>query len=212
MMVWQDNRDKNDLEQRFINKVNVDTALMRFEFVQCLVRLAIAKYIRNKDESDVSTAVERFFAHDMLTNLPPEALRDPDAFRRNRLYKTEVDAVLRKYEEPLQVLFRFYAAPDDYLGQVIRFAPSGERKVASTPRMSTDEWCALLRDAKLLAMPVIKQAHEEGEEACTEEEGRNGQISSVHARLCLVASIAFCSDECAGRGHQPASRDGPATA
>lgn len=71
------------------------TALVRFELMQALVRIAVAQYIRPKHLADVSEAVRQLLCNDLLPNLPPEAHHKPDDFRRLRLYKEDVDQILR---------------------------------------------------------------------------------------------------------------------
>ena len=56
-----------------LNAVNDDRALMRFEFLQCLVRVAIAKYVRSGLINDVSEAVERLLLEDIEKRMPDEA-------------------------------------------------------------------------------------------------------------------------------------------
>ena len=41
-----------------LNSVNADRAMLRFEFLQCLVRLAIAKYLRGGLCTDLSEALK----------------------------------------------------------------------------------------------------------------------------------------------------------
>ena len=86
-------------------------ALMRFEFLQCIVRIAIAKYVRPKIMGSVAAAVHRFITEDVMqsSQLPPEVTRDPNLFRRKRLYTTEVDAVFKKFRGVLSHVFEYYS-------------------------------------------------------------------------------------------------------
>ena len=67
-------------EQKEMAEVNLDRALLRFEFMQCLVRIAIAKYVhggestktRTKKIADVSEALNELLTKDIAPNLPPE--------------------------------------------------------------------------------------------------------------------------------------------
>jgi len=106
-------------------------------------------------------------------NLPPEATHNTNAFRRNRLYTPEVNAVLVKYKPALLTLFEYYAAVE---GEQLQIS-----KRARKPAMSTFEWIAMLEDASLLKK--------------SESDPRPGRISRLQARLCLVWSQAFVSDE-----------------
>lgn len=74
---------------------NDDEALMRFEWLEALVRISIAKYIQDKQmTNDISEAVG-LFCKEHLHRLPPEATLDTNEFRRNRLYNEEVDGLLK---------------------------------------------------------------------------------------------------------------------
>lgn len=85
-----------DIEQRTLNRANSDEALMRFEFFQCVVRIAISKYVRTKIVPDISDALNLFMEQDFLPKVPAAASHDSDHFRKKRLYTTEVNAVLER--------------------------------------------------------------------------------------------------------------------
>lgn len=83
-------------EQRALANFNNGHALLRFEFIQCLVRLSIAKYVKNVQQrrarhkatviKDLSEAVDYLLIHNIEGNVPPEAKHDSDVFRHTRLY------------------------------------------------------------------------------------------------------------------------------
>jgi hypothetical protein len=78
--------------------VNDDNALMRFEWIEGMVRLAIAKFIQDKHiTDDVSDAVNLLCMYH-LSAMPPEAITDTNIFRRQRLYTEEMDSCLRVCE------------------------------------------------------------------------------------------------------------------
>ena len=60
------------------------------------VRVAIMRYVLPGKTSDVSNAVERFFDHDVLPNLPTDALHDSSVFRARACYHEEVDQVISR--------------------------------------------------------------------------------------------------------------------
>ena len=111
------------VEDSEANAVNADRALMRFEWYQCIVRLAIAKYVhageagrrsqRMKRIADVSEALEMLLTHDIEPNLPPEAKVVQDAFRERRFYTKPVHEALERNETMLKAIFDFYAASTD---------------------------------------------------------------------------------------------------
>ena len=165
------------VEQRELNRANSDGALMRFEFLQCLVRIAIAKYVRGGAIPDVSEALEAFIVKDVLPAVPSEATHDPDVFRRKRFYTKDIAALLARYEAPLRVIFEYYAAVEGDPLQLDLKTPE--------PSMSFEEWRGFLTDAGLLQL-------DKAEEGASEWSGR---LSILDARLCFVWSQTFVSDE-----------------
>jgi hypothetical protein len=87
--------------------VNEDKALMRHEMLECLVRIAVAKF--NHEIPDVSDCVEKLFVEHFDKHLPPEATHDPDAFRNERLYNEEVDVMLTSHARPLRMIYDKYS-------------------------------------------------------------------------------------------------------
>jgi len=122
-------------EQRTLNDLNVDRALMRFEFFQCLVRVAVAKYIKQRQCADVSEALERLIDDDIRPHVPPEALHDGDAFRRARLYGRATSEVLSKNQASLRAIFEHYALGADQQGIT-----------AEGRRLSLAEWGELMSE------------------------------------------------------------------
>ena len=102
--------------------VNEDKALMRHELLECLVRIATKRYGHKiKDSSDCVTAL---LEHQVLPNLPPDAV-DPDVFRRERLYSEGVDTVFRAHHDALQVVYEIY---------------SNLHPVEGKPHLGIEEW------------------------------------------------------------------------
>jgi len=127
-----DNKEKN--------QVNADKALMRFEFLQVLARLAINKYVKSGEVPDVSDAIEHLIHTNLLGMLPDDAKHDEDVFRRARLYKIPVADMLRKYQKPLRVLFDFYAR-------------SGSNDLANREKntlLSQTEWTVMLHECGVI--------------------------------------------------------------
>ena len=69
-----------------------------------LVRLAINKYVLSKELADVSEALERLLAVDVLSRMGL-VLPAPDVFRRGHAYTSEVNETLRRHETSLRALF-----------------------------------------------------------------------------------------------------------
>jgi len=167
----------NTVEQRELNRANDDCSLMRFEFMQCLVRLAIAKYVRDKDAAnripDVSDAVREIMNVDVIPNLPTEANRDVNIFRRKRLYTRAVHKVFARYKTALETVFNFYANAE---GREMSM-----KEQALT--LNSFEFFTLLNDCNLLV--------EEHTDVIKTPVG----LTPLQARLTLMWSQSFVSDE-----------------
>ncbi|KAG2484429.1 hypothetical protein HYH03_016739 [Edaphochlamys debaryana] len=94
-------------------EANDDDAMVRFEFIEGLVRAAFGRYITTRRMDDASDAVAALLADvSSAPGLPPEARVDPNDFRRDRFYTPDVEAVLREYGELLAAAQRLYRARD----------------------------------------------------------------------------------------------------
>ncbi|KAK3237286.1 hypothetical protein CYMTET_52626 [Cymbomonas tetramitiformis] len=99
--------DKNSIE----GKNNDDNSLTRFEFVEVLVRLAVAKYGYCSDPLKPSDAMRKLITDHLEVALPPEAKMQANKFRQERLYFEEVDAVLKGDQALLKALYSRYRLP-----------------------------------------------------------------------------------------------------
>lgn len=72
---------------------NDDNSLMRFEWMEILIRVAIMKYMHGSIAATVSEAIE-LLLRKHLDMLPPEAIVDPNRFRENRLYSEKMNHLL----------------------------------------------------------------------------------------------------------------------
>ena len=146
-------------------EVNNDRALTRFEFMQLIVRIAIAKYVHGGESSrpggkkpraekisDVSEALDALMSRDVAPNLPPEANVISDVFRRGRLYTRPIHEAIEKSEAQLRAIYDFYAGMDEEPEDGRPAAPlvKGAEIFAKKLNMSLDEWFMLLEDAKLI--------------------------------------------------------------
>ena len=81
-----------------------EAELKRYEFLVALVRIAINRYVRTGEMSDVSDAVERLLDIDIVPRIggkvPP-----PDHFRRNYAYTQECNDTLVRHEGSLRAIF-----------------------------------------------------------------------------------------------------------
>ena len=111
-------------------------ALNRMEWLQCLVRLAIMRYVIPGTIPDVSSALEALFASDIETALRGAALQDSNAFRLEACYTEATDAALLARAASVRALFNVYARIDG--------ADVTRRGLAKL--LSSAEWMQLLRD------------------------------------------------------------------
>eukprot|EP00944_MAST-04C_sp_MAST-4C-sp1_P012836 g12836.t1 len=81
-------------------QINPDKLLMRYEFLEILLRVAMQKYF----EGDPSDAVNLFFDNH-FKYLKDEHAHDRDQFRKSRLYNDAVEAVFKKYLRQLKYFF-----------------------------------------------------------------------------------------------------------
>lgn len=101
---WEENQGAaaNDADD-----ANDDLAMMRFEFLEGLVRVAFGKYITPGLMDDASDAVKALCDH-IKAQLPPEAQVDGNDFRRNRMYCREVEDVLIPYLDLITAMYKLY--------------------------------------------------------------------------------------------------------
>eukprot|EP00798_Chlamydomonas_sp_ICE-L_P023776 gene23776-9335_t len=110
---------------------------MRYEFLEALVRLAIAKYGRGQATEDVAEAVKMILEKNIAANLPAYATLKTNDFRKERLYNEEVDLVLKKHNVMLKALYSRY-----------RMKPAGGG--LRTKSLKIEGWGQLMADAKLV--------------------------------------------------------------
>ena len=118
-------------KQSKTNKANDDRALMRFEFLDCVVRIAIAKYLKSGVTNDVSDALKMLCEQNIKANLGPEALHDSNDFRRERMYFEDVDKVYFKHIKKLKMIFDVFASPKVGFSQ--------------QSLMTLEEWCKFMK-------------------------------------------------------------------
>eukprot|EP00878_Enallax_costatus_P045018 GHUV01053851.1.p1 GENE.GHUV01053851.1~~GHUV01053851.1.p1 ORF type:complete len:472 (+),score=157.43 GHUV01053851.1:213-1628(+) len=117
--------------------VNDEHALMRFEFMEAVVRLALAKYGKGQATDDLGIAVELLFERNLLPRLPPMAMLVSNDFRTERLYTEEVDLLFKQHQNLLKALYSRY-----------HLKPSGGGLRPKVVKL--DGWLALMTDAKLI--------------------------------------------------------------
>ena len=108
------------------NAANDNTAMMRHELLEALLRIASAKGNVEKLAREHPEHAAEFLSdalhhllRDHLLHLPHDILVDADEFRRRRLYREDVDHVLLKHERTLRGLFELYAAMHPVAGRTL---------------------------------------------------------------------------------------------
>ncbi|KAK3254449.1 hypothetical protein CYMTET_36334, partial [Cymbomonas tetramitiformis] len=91
------------------SETNDDRSLMRFEFVEIVVRMALAKYVKNAEVPELHLAVERL-CEETSASMPSEALLDTNEFRRTRLYVEAMHHTVSTNFELLEALYIYYKA------------------------------------------------------------------------------------------------------
>jgi hypothetical protein len=95
-------------EQAKLNEFNLDSAVMRFEWLELLTRVAKCKY--RAEASGLDEAVEMLFHRNIEPYLGSMGQVDHDIFRDAVLYRRPVAEVLARYRPVLIALFTGYAA------------------------------------------------------------------------------------------------------
>jgi len=115
--------------------------LDRAEMLQCIVRIAIARYIHEGDEDDVSEAVERLCEDHIVAHLSPAARQDSNDFRCEHILPQDdeysynaINRVLLTFQPTLRTIFS-------------EFSKSG---TAVRPLLAYPEWYEMCRFLELL--------------------------------------------------------------
>ncbi|KAF5826985.1 hypothetical protein DUNSADRAFT_1559 [Dunaliella salina] len=119
------------------SEANDDNALVRFELLEIIVRMAIGKFIVPKVLTDVSDSVAHMFENFIEPSLPAVAKTDPNSFRRDRFYCKEMEMEVVKHWDLLQAVFKVYKAKD------------------RTKMFWIEHWMALLESTNLLGPHTV---------------------------------------------------------
>ena len=114
------NEEIDDTKQSAENDLNPDGVLMRFEFLEAILRTAILKYVVvEKQTNDYSDAVDLLFDANITRHLHPEIVEDADYFRRTFLYTKQMEHVLQQYYDFAQEYFDKYANEHNKYGKAM---------------------------------------------------------------------------------------------
>ena len=125
--------------------------LNRQEFMQTLVRCAIAVYVKRGAIGDVSDAVNQLMVQNLLKNVPPAATQNSNAFRKRFCYIERTSVVLEAHICSIANLYNSYAA----------FSNDRQDQLRNDEMMSIGEWVAFvshlgLIESKQLSLPQAK--------------------------------------------------------
>lgn len=114
-------------------EINEDKALMRHEFIECLVRIAVARF--GHETKDVSDCLDRLFDEVIYTNIPDECKLDPDIFRRERLYSEDTESGYVPHAKVLKIIYNKYSMLNPAQGKA---------------KFGLHEWTTLLAETRIL--------------------------------------------------------------
>lgn len=100
-------QDKKSPEAQIAN----EHQMMKYEFIEALVRLGIAKYGKGQATADVAEALDMLMEKNFLPNFPDMAKIDTNTFRKERLYFEEVDRIYKKHKNLLQAIYSRFRLP-----------------------------------------------------------------------------------------------------
>ncbi|KAK3234806.1 hypothetical protein CYMTET_54954, partial [Cymbomonas tetramitiformis] len=93
-----------------------DDSLVRHEFMEVILRLAVKKFLEGQYSGkltgeQIRAAISRCFTECIIPNMQPEVAHDRNFWREKRLYKQEVDQVFQPHKTLLLAFFDFYKSP-----------------------------------------------------------------------------------------------------
>lgn len=93
---------------------NPGNSLVRYEFLEILVRIAMDKYIRNKIFNSYNQAMQRLLADHLV---PIMSTYKTDKWRNEEYYKEEVDLVLKANKDIFLVIYKKYSGKNTLPGK-----------------------------------------------------------------------------------------------
>ena len=163
---------KHDAENAFVavNAHDFETAdaakhdsnkyLIRHEWLQILVRIAVRMYCRVNPATgcyvgSAAEAVDELCHENLLGKLPHGAHENSNAFRKTHCYTAETDMVLRKHKETLRNLYTCYSGLNAIQAvQITSWGKEAEQLLDRT-MMNVGEWLHFLTDVGLIEMQLV---------------------------------------------------------
>lgn len=129
-----------DTDAEGLDQFNKARHLNRQEFLQIIVRCAIARYVRSGKIADPSDAIDYLCYEHLEQLVPAECHQNSNVFRKTYCYIPNIDPVIRRHMDTLRSLYTRYAdsAPTDLMD-----------RLASKKYLSIGEWLRFLQDVGL---------------------------------------------------------------
>lgn len=80
--------------------------------MEILVRAALGKYITSKQLTDTSDSVKTFIEEDILKKIANDNIKNPNEFRKHKLYCSEMEDQIKLNYDLLLSIFKLYKAKD----------------------------------------------------------------------------------------------------
>ena len=172
-----------------------DKQLDRAEFLHCLARAGVMRYVLSGECADVSSAVARLFEDVLCPRADPKLFATADAYRAAHTYVEPVDVVLRRHEATLRLVYEQTCAL------------YGSNNALARRMAGVYEWRTFLKLFGLLAADLTERDATLAFAACrmrvVDLERRNGLVRHTHLTfedfleaLCRVAGLkALPTDE-----------------
>jgi hypothetical protein len=122
-----------EAERKLENDANDDRQLLRFEFLEILLRIAFAKFLQSGRTNDPSDAVQMLCTQNIYPNLEIPASEDRNIWRRERLYCQDLSDVLTGKLPVLKAIFAKVSAASERASEPLVTADSAGACEAAPP-------------------------------------------------------------------------------
>ena len=119
-LVNAEDKDSTGSELQQLDRFNTVSNLNRQEWLQLLVRIAVALHVPRDSVGNVAEAVDKLVEKNLRPNLPSAALQDSNAFRKKVCYQMKTSEVLEKHMPSLSSIYVRYAESQQLVTDVLR--------------------------------------------------------------------------------------------
>lgn len=191
----------DDEDQAKIDNLrNPERSMLRFEFLEALLRTALLKFIvLDKKTKDLSDSVDMLFDMLIIPNIPQKCRIDANLFRSDLLYCSSIDTVLNSWVGTLQKYFDRHIKA----GYIL----PGEKKpcTSGTNLMTLNQWIRFLihfeildesnKDHYVTAILIFKRSIPAGHRETSVESRQLAFVSFLEALCRTAAYIQFWGDK-----------------